>query len=814
MSEFTQRLGKFGLSWISASLAASLGVAPLPATSASAASAIKINIQNVATPLGCANPYSAPFTTDWGVRPSYKDSYKSGKITDNLKAQGYIDPPTQLSSWPRPKYSSNHIFWLSRENAPGQSVVMSGAFTPAPKNIRLAPIPFGARQIKPLLDVSSIIVASTPMGSTGLAFRVPMDFPTGPFAFRIEDPSTALVDAIANLPEVQWTLGVMPTDPDADLPADVFSYPPISCGVMPGGMLRIFGKNYLAGANVYLADAQGDAFQLSVARRDENSIAAGIPANINPGSYFLWIGNSARDAASSALFPVKVMAAVAPKVKAIVCPNLLPTSGEDISAGLQNCLENNIPTEPTKVVNVLELPAGDFHLAQSIALHPGQYLRGEGVSKTTIGGVSSAPPDSWFSGTHHFGLANLSFHAPVRNSLLRSDLTGSPLTSGYITINRVALKVDALAPTDARQPVVQLSGPAIQIIDATLSSLTGVSSSVAYADGVWINGFNQTQGQGGWAAIGESQNVIVENSTFSGPSLGSGITGGGLAFTLTFSPHSAFPRSEQVQRNAYLGYNTLQNMMAPGAGASQAFTTDGGSQAYYGTIASSTSTSVTLMHDPDWSFTGNTIPDGLIVAVIAGGGAGQYRHMSGYDKRRIVIATPWTVPPDSTSVVVVSQVNKDMTISHNIIKNCAADAILAYGLVFEALIEKNILIDAGHGINVMAFGPYGDAFYNSTFNVELLRNIITNTSDLNYLIANGGIVLSEQPGTALSGVVVRGNTIALPQFIRASQGYSNNIANMVELNNYTLDPVRKLMNSVINTNPGFLVEGINYDRPR
>ena len=539
-----------------------------------------------------------------------------------------------------------------------------------------------------------------------------------------------------------------------------------------------------------------------------------IPRNINPGNYFLWVGNSAHDAASSELFPVKVMASAAPELKAIACPNLISTSSADISAGLQNCLDNNVPTEPTKIVNAFELPAGDFHLAQSITIHPGQYLRGAGISKTTIGGVSSAPPDSWFSGTHHFGLANLSFHAPVRNALLRSDPTGNPLTSGHVTINRVALNVDALAPAGAHQPVVQLSGPAIQIINTTLDSLTGVSSSVAYADGVWINGFNQTHGQSGWATVGESQNVIVEDSTFSGPSPGSGAIGGSFLFTLTFSAYSMLPRSEQVQRNTYLGYSTLRNMMAPGVGANQAFGTDGGSQAYYGTIASSTFDSVTLRHNPDWSFTGNTIPDGLIVAVIAGAGAGQYRHMRNFDKRRVNIAEPWTVLPDSTSVVVVSQVNKNIIISHNIIQNCAADAILFYGLIFEGLIESNFLKDAGHGINVMAFGPYGDAFYNSTFNVEILRNLITNTPSLNYIVPDGGIVLSEQPGTTLSGVVVRGNTIMPPQFIRASQGYSNNIANMIELNNYMPDPVQKLMSSVVNTNPGFLIEGINYDRGR
>ncbi len=263
--------------------------------------------------------------------------------------------------------------------------------------------------------------------------------------------------------------------------------------------------------------------------------------------------------------------------------------GANADTDLDQLAGFSIKRAQRKAVDVFELPPGTFQLTQSITFHPGQYLRGTGISTTTIGGVSSAPPDSWFSGTHHFGLANLSFHAPVRNSLLRSDLKGNPLTSGYITINRVALKVDALAPTDARQPVVQLSGPAIQIINTTLSSLTGVSSSVAYADGVWINGFNQTQGQGGWAAVGESQNVIVENSTFSGPPPGSGVTGGGFAFTLTFSPHSGFRVANRCSGTLIWDTARCKNMMTRGVGASQAFTTDGGSQAYYGTIASSTS---------------------------------------------------------------------------------------------------------------------------------------------------------------------------------------------------------------------------------
>ncbi len=109
------------------------------------------------------------------------------------------------------------------------------------------------------------------------------------------------------------------------------------------------------------------------------------------------------------------------------------------------------------------------------------------------------------------------------------------------------------------------------------------------------------------------------------------------------------------------------------------------------------------------------------------------------------------------------------------------------GLCFDSVTEKNALTDAGRGINVMAFGPYGGAFYNLTFNVEALRNLLTNTPELNYIIADRGVVLLEQPGAALTEIV-RGNTMAPPQFSRVSKGYSNNIGNIVESNNCMIDP--------------------------
>jgi len=46
-------------------------------------------------------------------------------------------------------YTSNTIFWTSRENGPGQSILMAGAFTKVTKTARLALIPAGTIDWKP-----------------------------------------------------------------------------------------------------------------------------------------------------------------------------------------------------------------------------------------------------------------------------------------------------------------------------------------------------------------------------------------------------------------------------------------------------------------------------------------------------------------------------------------------------------------------------------------------------------------------------------------------------------------------------------------
>ena len=76
---------------------------------------------------GCTNPNTGISNGDWGVGldPVYT-------VVDNTA-------PVIGS----PVYTSNAVFWTSRETAPGQSILLAGAFTDATKTARIAFIPPG-----------------------------------------------------------------------------------------------------------------------------------------------------------------------------------------------------------------------------------------------------------------------------------------------------------------------------------------------------------------------------------------------------------------------------------------------------------------------------------------------------------------------------------------------------------------------------------------------------------------------------------------------------------------------------------------------
>lgn len=219
---------------------------------------------------GCANPNTGITNGDWGVGsdPVYT-------VVDNTAP--VVGAPI---------YASNAVFWTSRETAPGQSVLLTGAFTDAVKSVRLALIPPGTIDWQTLVSGSATVVSPTQQGTTGLSFIVPSSFAAGVYGFQIEDPSAAPVLGLANVPSLNWAIGVpSTTDPSQALQHQVYD-----CGVEPGGVLRLFGKNFIPSNQVVLQASSGVAYSLAPSKLDSNSVAAPVPSTLAPGTYTVWIG--------------------------------------------------------------------------------------------------------------------------------------------------------------------------------------------------------------------------------------------------------------------------------------------------------------------------------------------------------------------------------------------------------------------------------------------------------------------------------------------------------------------------------------------
>ena len=122
---------------------------------------------------GCTNPNTGVSNGDWGV-----GGYPVYTAIDNTA------PVVGM-----PIYTTNAVFWTSRENAPGQSILLAGAFTDAKKTARIAFIPPGTIDWQSLVRGSTTVTSTIQQGTTGLSFIVPAGFPAGVYGYQIEDPS-------------------------------------------------------------------------------------------------------------------------------------------------------------------------------------------------------------------------------------------------------------------------------------------------------------------------------------------------------------------------------------------------------------------------------------------------------------------------------------------------------------------------------------------------------------------------------------------------------------------------------------------------
>jgi hypothetical protein len=729
---------------------------------------------------GCANPNMGVSNGDWGVKtnPVYT-------VVDNTA------PVVGM-----PIYTSNAVFWTSRENAPGQSILLTGAFTDATKTARLALIPPGTIDWQTLVRASATVVSTTQQSTTGLSFIVPSNFPAGVYGFEIDDPSAPPVLGLANAPALNWAIGV-PSTTDS---ATALQHQVYDCGVEQGGILRLVGKNFVPTNQVVLQSSSGVPYLLTASKLDSNSVAAVVPSTLAPGAYSVWIGTSPWSAVSSPAAQITVYSPLSLAVRKITCPHMVGDGVTDNTKSLQTCLDLNAPIGSREVA-YLTIPAGTFVLTGGVTAHPHEVLVGASPTLTKfVGRPESAPPMAWFTVPQYFGMTDLSLEAPANPNLLLSagTTTGNPLTSGHLFFNNINFSSTSDA-SNGGESMFALAGPDIQVYNSYFLSNSNQVFDINYGDGGIVSGNHMVLNNWTGMGISDTQNLIFEcNLTDSQnqPGQGNGGHSGGSGLSVNRG-NSQYGQSA-LSRNIYIGYNTFQNM---GSNDQQVITNDGDGGAYFGPIASSTSSTVTLADNPAWNWMGTTNPQAAVMAIVYGTGVGQYSFLKSYSGRTITLSSPWQVLPDATSVVGIIQYELNMTIAHNTIANTLGASIVL-GDSLEGVVEDNVLTNSGQGILISAFGPYGGpAAYGPVMNTDVLRNTIALGAG-NLIAYNNepyiwGIGIQDFPGCLLSGLMIRDNVVASAQSIYSTDGLNGISANVIEENQANWQPTFPI--------PGFLI---------
>ena len=725
---------------------------------------------------GCSNPYNGPSTVDWGTS----------------QTPVYIPLNTSTAPQLNPFYSSNTIFWVSRETLPGQAVLVTGAFTSSRKSVRVAPIPTGTQDWQTFVHNYGTVQTSIQQNSTGLSFKIPASMAPGVYGFEIDDPSTAAVFGMANLPQISWTMGV-PTTTTVD---QAFQAQFHNCGAEPGETLRVFGKNFSPTSRIVLESSSGQTLSLAPNSVHPTSMEVQVPGTLTPGNYYMWIGDLPWSSISSMPSLLTILAPRPLQVVQQTCTGLTADGKTNNSTALQSCMDKFAPpTSSGKLVRVV-VPSGNYALSSEVSLHPYEILDGTSPSATSFTSTASqSPKQPWFILPQYSGLADLSIVAPGAYQVISSqDSSGNPQRSGRIYLSN--LKVDSSPGSTANAgTAVLLSGPGIAIYNSTLITGTGSNLVLSQVDGAILSG-NSFDVRNGLVGLESSQNLILEDNSFFADN------GAGPASPTAISLGRPFCQfcDSKLSQNLYIAHNTFRDL---GVSGNQVITEDGGGGAYYGTISSSTADTVVLGADPSWSWTGNSDPGSLDIVIVSGTGVGQHASLKAVNGRTLVLSEPWKIPPDESSWVVVVFEQRNLDISRNSFANTLGMTVNVFDAI-GAVIEDNALTNSGNGVRISAYGPYGGpAGFGQLLEVDVLRNeldvgvgtMITPSQNSNI----GGIGVMQGYGSIVSGAMIRQNAVTDIQSIYATNGTTGISAVVIDDNQANwVGPV----NSV----PGYLSE--------
>jgi hypothetical protein len=691
-----------------------------------------------------------------------------------------------LFSQQQPTYTvaDQKIVWVSGPAAPGDSVVVTGAFSAEPKTISIAN--------------NSTTIAPDYQGPESLVFKLPANLSQGVYSFKISDPAGTNLSGRINQPEIYWIMG----QPSPEHMSDPGAQIAVSSAVK-GEVIRIFGRNFGSNPQVVLRSMSGRLTNVAVASHNEWSISGSIPSGIGDGIYDVSVMSSNCVAHASACSGELQFTEVGFKSAAIrihvttyqpSTPRLVDAgacgvygNGHDESIALQQCM-NTLGQSATGNSNsdvILQFRPKTYIIGHTIYVPRHIYLRGAGQASTILRGLASdSPAKPLIAGQSNFGISQMTIEAhPVNKIVGVLPPIGGHILIDHVTIDAFPADTAPTAlPDEATQlrlsaqlgrgdkDTLNLNGDDIRIVNSQIIS-NGRALIIEKSHGVYLSGDVISDGPYGWYNINNSADVIFEHSRINGVrDLASG---------------GSYSASEGASENFYTDGNSYERMPAANG---EAFTSDGPGGAYFGALSATDATHLELASDPNWK---NRDWRNASVAIVSGRGAGQYRLIRAFSGREIDIEKPFDISLDRSSVVTIIPTQRHYIFVNNRVTD-AGVGLQFYGTNFESVIADNTVSRAS-GIFVRA-ARYGDGIEPNLF-VQILDNTILrrgtfkngpNNPNVNDLSA---VQVWCVPPSLSLGIVVRGNQLSTEAAVKV-RNRGDSVHGIVIERNVAANPVQ------------------------
>jgi hypothetical protein len=640
------------------------------------------------------------------------------------------------------------VFWVSDPINPGETALLFGDGIGAKVSAQGWRVADSGPQ--PAAEKLAVLQAS----DVSAKVVIPANWKPGLFAIRLRNGSEDSEPIYLNRTEPWWWIG--------------------GAGhvAFTGEEVRVFGKNFGPGSTAWL-EAEGRKLPLRVRKTEKYTVRFEVPASAVPGEYRLWTSNGfggPTGMGTPMTLPVARRQAWPSSIYSVRAFGATGDGEHDDTAGFRAALAK----AREEGGGVVFVPRGTYRITGKLAIPEKTVLRGEKREWVWLYVPKDAPAfDSVLAGNRDFAVEELSVVSQTTARLIAAPdhpaiynrLQGTTPPAGQMASNvrlqRLRLHhlhfAHRLNKGDPRRE--EAEGPATVVLSGNDISLTdseiigaGMPIAVHGAKRLRIERNTLATGRNGWYGLWDTSEVTMEGNTIEGRDL-EGTYGGfqNTNYRLYFAGNQVGPAYGN-EREAL----TFDSPYAP---------------TWMGRVARVEGRSLEAAEyngDPKRWKPGELRDQVCLIAY--GKGLGQYIPIADNTETTITLAKEWTIPPDSSSHLVVRVNRSEIVVTANRFRDASASPQL-YAQTYGVIVDGNTAERTG-GSYGLAWDfwwqardrrRYSTCMFNQWLNNDFKEGFIYQQGPWLHgflgVAANPGNGTLDPPAASLVGNVIRNNRV-------------------------------------------------------